>query len=260
MYSHAFVIVFTNLYSWNTLHSLPAPKLRAPPGIVKALNGYRDIQYISDSIHDLGPFRIAYRFIVRWAHINGLFSRSLRYLDHTQILFMLNKVVKLNSAEQQPPWYDIVRAFFRHYSNFNWESETVVDSIVYELNSGELPFNRGYLTPAAVLTINTPLSNVASLVSDRSLETLVSGYKRAEQLTADSEYGRGWLDLLTIPTDGLSFPAKSFIDAFGGFICFEIQYWGPSVENQATFYKKMEEEFISLCKCIYFHLMRVIKN
>lgn len=227
---------------------------------MKALNSYRDIQYISDSIPDLGPFRIAYRFIVQWAHANGLFSHSLEYLDHTQILFMLNKVVKLDFSEQRSPWYDIVRTFFRYYSNFNWESEIVVDSIVYDINSGELPFNRGYLTPAAVLTINTPLSNVASLVSDNSLETLVSGYKRAEELTADSEYGRGWLDLLTVPTDGLSLPAKGFIDSFSGFICLEIQYWGPSVESQAAFYTKMEAEFVSLCKCIYSHLIRLVKN
>lgn len=237
---------------------IPAPKLRAPPGIVRALNGYRDIQYICDSISDLEAFRNAYRFLAQWAHANGLFSHALGYLDHTQILFMLNKVTKLGVAEQRPLWYDIVRIFFKYYNNFNWQSEIVVDSIVYDLNSGELPFNRGYMTAAAVLTINTPLSNVAGFVSEHSLETLTAGYERAYRLTEGSECGSGWLDLLTVPTDDLSVPAKGFIDSFSGFICFEMQYWGPSVESQGAFYTKMEAEFISLCKCIYSQPTRLV--
>jgi hypothetical protein len=242
-----------NLSSWATLHAIPASKLRAPPSVTRAINGYRDIQYICDSIPDLGAFRIAFRFIVRWAQTSGLFSASLGYLDHTQLLFMLNKVAKLGSQEQPPQWHTVVRAFFSHYHNFNWEAEVVVDPVVYELNSGELPFNRGYLTEAAVLTINNPLANVASSISEYSLETLISGFERAKQFTAKSEDGVGWIDILTIPADDLSFAAKEFTDSFNRFICFELQYWGPSKESQAAFYKKMEAEFLSLCQCIYSH-------
>lgn len=242
---------FTNFFSWDTLHSVPALKLRAPPGIVRALNGYRDIQYICNSLPDLEAFQIAYRFIVRWAHANGLFSPSLGYLDPSQIIFMLNRISKLESLQQSSSWDDIVRTFFSYYSEFNWEGEIVVDSLVYELNSGELPFNRGFLTPAAILTINTPLTNVASSVSEYSLETLIAGFKRAEQLITRSEHGINRYDLLTVPADDLSLAAKEFINSSDGFICFEMQYWGPSTESQAAFYAKMEAEFLSLCKGIH---------
>ena len=241
----ALISLFTDVASWDTLHSIPAWKLRAPPPVVRALNGYRDIQYMSTSIPALGNFRMAYRLIVRWARSHGLFSHPLGYLDDTQILYMLNRIAKLDSPET-PSSYDLARTFFSYYSDFNWEGEAIADPLTYELNPEGLPFNRGYLAPAVILTINTPLTNVASSVSDRSLETLVKGFERAKQRIADSN--TNWYGLLSRGND---FPlaAREFIDSFNGFVRFEMQYWGTSKKSQAAFYAKMEEEFLSLCNC-----------
>ncbi|KAK2762277.1 hypothetical protein FQN54_001287 [Arachnomyces sp. PD_36] len=234
--------------NWDTFHSIPSSKLRAPPSIAMALNGYRDLQYICSSVPDLEAFKTAYRFIVRWALANGLFSEPLGYLDHSQILFMLNKAVKRDSPGQMS-WSDIVRVFFKYYSTFPWNAEIVTDPITYQLNPGELPFNRGFQTPAAVLTINTPLTNVASSVSEYSLDTLIEGYKSAELAVTRCETEIDWLNLLAVPADNLSLAANTFINSLSRFVCFETQYWGPE-DSRSSFYAKLDKEFISLSQVI----------
>jgi poly(A) polymerase Pap1 len=187
---------------------------------------------------------MAYRLTVQWARSSGLFSHPLGYLDETQIIYMLNRIAKLEPLNA-PSSFDLTRTFFGYYSDFNWDGEIIADPLTYELNPEGLPFNRGYLTPAAILTVNTPLVNAASSVSDRSLETIVKGFERSKQLISESN--TNWNHLLGSGSY-LPLAAQEFIDSFNGFVRFEVQYWGTSKSSQAVFYSKMEEEFLSLCR------------
>ncbi|KAL7270616.1 hypothetical protein RUND412_006673 [Rhizina undulata] len=202
------------------------PLFGLPATTLKAVNAYRDAEYLMRTIPNLKPFRLAHRIIKLWAKNCGIFSAKLGYLGGFHITLMLARVCKLAEYQiigsfKELSAAEIVRAFFRYYSKFDWEREAVEDP---EFRGSIRPYQRSVREPMVILTINTPVKNVAENATKHSLRTLDQEFQHAEE--AMERGGRWELELLG-RMDANSADER-FLNTFGSFVKIDVRFWGGS--------------------------------
>lgn len=210
-----------------------------------AVNSFKEVIYIHDSVPNIDKFKIVHRFLDLWAHYRGIYSERLGYLSREHILLLLNSLWKMKHL-QDHSFCSILHIFFGHYSQLDWEEEIIVDpdhSTKEDTNHNR----RG--APVLIYSIFPPVRNTASLISKNSLKIILKEFTRAMDLTKDSNID--WQNLLglggvTEQKCFFSFAAAQFVQRFDIFIRFEMRYWGCNKPSGIHFFDLMRIHFDAL--------------
>ncbi|CZR50360.1 uncharacterized protein PAC_00232 [Phialocephala subalpina] len=197
-----------------------------PPSSLRPFNTYRDTAYILNTIPDITSYRAAHRFLSLYLKIHGLYSAKFGYLGGIHLSLMLNRAVKLMSAQlslkKQSGLGDahrsyaaiIVRTFFDYYSNFNWPSESIADP---DLNGKTQP-TRSPRDAVFIPAIHVPTArpNVAGSCTPLSARTFASEFKEAS-----SKLSQGNWDWCLRPGAGVA----TFLNGFSAYISISLDAW-----------------------------------
>jgi len=220
------------VFRWSQLHKLSPtdPMFHIPILSLKKLNAYRDAEYLLRTTPDLKLFRLAHRTIKLWARERGLYSRRFGYFGGHHVTLMLSKVCKMLSREAGVASVaDIVRAFFAYFAAFDFTTDMIFDQ---EFHHPKPRYHRSDREPMVILSIHSPVINVAYTTSPDTLRTMRRELKRADNLL--SEDNITWprlMGLRQVPDEigPQSGGAIDFVQDFQTFVKVDIHYWGPSI-------------------------------
>jgi hypothetical protein len=136
---------------------------------------------------------------------------------------------------------DIICTFFNHYANFSWETEMVFDPFFYK----QLPrYRRSPREPMVILSLHTPIINVARTASMPSMKTISEELKHANGLL--SEPAVTWpTSVAGMEEEGASV-AYGFLKSYNGYIRINVQYWGLSLAKGSSVLGWLESRCLSL--------------
>lgn len=228
--------------SW-PLPSADLTRLLSPDTLL-ALKPYRDLDYVQRSIPDIVEFRLAYRFIKKWAEGRGIYSAKFGYLHGIQITVLLTRIHKhLETKIASPAAPEILAKFFKEYASFNWKRDVVLD----EWFDKNLEYPRTSQEPLAILSYFPPGLNTSSTVTASSVRTITEEFQRAERLL---QQDATWADLLRISIPGRassgSLASDDFLEHHPSYIKISAQYWGGSTTKGRGFIAWVELRCTSL--------------
>ncbi|KAI9795205.1 MAG: hypothetical protein M1816_000227 [Peltula sp. TS41687] len=214
--------------TWPKILELPPsdPIFDLSPVALKKLNAYRDMHYLLRTIPDLDAFQLAHRFLKDWALNRGMYSTRFAYLSGFHITLLLARLQAQNATEASAS--DIVRTFFRSYAEFDWPSEAVFDPTFHK---SEPRYPRSAREPLVILSLHSPIINIAQRASMNTVKTLSAEFKRANQLLANEDVTWSKVTGATAGVerhDALRSGAADFINNYKSYINLNIQYWGSS--------------------------------
>lgn len=229
--------------AWPLLTSDPTTPL--PNATLLALKPYRDLDYIQRSIPDIADFRVAHRFIKKWAEGRGIYSTKFGYLNGIQITMLLTRVHKrlvTNFASPMVP--EILFTFFKEYANFNWKEDIVFDECFHKT----LTYSRTSQEPLAILSYFPPRLNTSPTATISSVRTITAEFQRAANLLDQSN--ATWADLLRVsllgtPTSG-SLASDEFLQCHQYYAKVDVQYWGGVTTKGRGFVARVESLLASL--------------
>ncbi|KKZ64259.1 hypothetical protein EMCG_09757 [[Emmonsia] crescens] len=208
------------------------------------LQPYRDQAYLQRTIQNPATFRLLHRIIKAWAKHRGIYSSKFGYLGGIHITMMLSRLLKLLPPNPGSA-ADILCTFFNHYGNFNWKEDVAYDPIFHKKPP------RYHRTPRegmVILTLHTPVMNVARSSSIPAMKTIVDEMKRAENLI--SEGNASWTELVEIePKTGksaLSSFADEFLKSYNSYIKINVQYWDLSLAKGSSLVGWLESRCLVL--------------
>ena len=180
------------------------------------------------TIPDLTVFRISHRLVKLWATNRGIYSSRFGYLGGFHITLLLGRVCKLLCHVTGASASDVVRTFFHYYTAFDWATEMVSDPFFH---GAQAKYQRSAREPLVILSLHTPVINVAHTASVQSLKTLSDEIKRANRLLSDAK--RPFSEDFGTATSGeqetsLASGAKEFLCNYKSYIKINVQYWGLS--------------------------------
>ncbi|KAL1953502.1 hypothetical protein VTO42DRAFT_2755 [Malbranchea cinnamomea] len=231
---------------WSDIHILPSddPVFDLSVHALSKFQPYRDMAYLQRTIPDFATFRTAYRFIRVWAKLRGIYAAKFGYLGGIHIVLMLSCLCKLYFHDASIiTAADIICTFFKHYSNFDWEIEILYDPFFFK----EKPRYRRYPNESMVmLTLHSPVLNVARAVSAPSYRTIVEELKRADRIL--SQDNMTWLAICgikgsSIDSDG---GAHEFLEGYNNYIKINVQYWGLSLAKGSALVGWVESRCLRL--------------
>ncbi|WEW54751.1 hypothetical protein PRK78_000176 [Emydomyces testavorans] len=229
--------------AWRNISQLPPddPTFHLSSQALTKLQAFRDLDYIQRSLPDLASFRTAHRFITAWAKHRGIYLARFGYLGGIHITMMLSRICKLLCREgAKVSSTDLICTFFNHYAHFNWENEIVFDPCFFE----SPPRYRRYVNePMVILTIHTPLVNVARAATASSKRVIVEELQRMAQFILVR--GMSWLKLLG-GSKSTSGPSQEFLMAYNSYIKIHVQYWGISLAKGSTLVGWLESRCVRL--------------
>ncbi|KAH8816607.1 2'-5' RNA ligase superfamily-domain-containing protein [Xylogone sp. PMI_703] len=200
-----------------------------PPSSIRPLNTFRDTAYLLESISDLESYRTAHRFLSLYLRKRGLYSAKFGYLGGIHLSLMLNRVLKLITADTQnvegsnvdersnskllPA--SIVLTFFKYYAAFNWREDNVTDPSL----SDHKNISRSPRDAIFICSIHTPTArlNVAQSCTSLTAQTLVTEFS----LALNKLQMRDWEWCLRPSRETVN----DFLNGFGAFICVQIDMW-----------------------------------
>ncbi|OJD25404.1 hypothetical protein ACJ73_03229 [Blastomyces percursus] len=209
------------------------------------LQPYRDQAYLQRTIPNPATFRLLHRIIKAWAKNRGIYSSKFGYLGGIHITMMLSRVMKLLPPVPATSAADILCTFFNHYGNFNWKEDVIYDPSFHKKPP------RYYRTPQegmVILTLHTPIMNIARSASIPSTSTIVGEMKRADNLI--SEGNTNWAELVGIVPEtaksSLSVSADEFLRSCNSYIKLNVQYWGLSLAKGSSLVGWLESKCLVL--------------
>ncbi|OJD14162.1 hypothetical protein AJ78_05468 [Emergomyces pasteurianus Ep9510] len=208
------------------------------------LQPYRDQAYLQRTIPNPATFRLLHRIIKAWAEQRGIYSSKFGYLGGIHITMMLSRLLKLLPPNPGSA-ADILCTFFNHYGNFNWKQNVVYDPVFHKKPP------RYHRTPRegmVILTLHTPVMNVARSASIAAMRTIVNEMKRAESMILE---GKICLTELVgiVPKTGKSALASSadeFLKSYNSYIKINVQYWGLSLAKGSSLVGWLESRSLVL--------------
>jgi len=199
----------------------------------------------------LASFRTAYRFLKLWADRRGLISKELGFFSDQILIFLVAYACKSDvSAEADA--IRLVQNFFQKYSDFKWLLNFVFDPSLYSADSP--PQYLRARVPMVVLSVHTPVINVARLVNLDSLPCLT------EELKCGNELMNGEATPLSRLVYGSQIhdarvegdePAMTFTRSFTYYVKFEFQYWGSSKVEGARVVDSISKKYHQLVSSTY---------
>lgn len=227
--------------------SLSSSELTRPlaSDMLTASKAFRDLKYVKRSVPDLVAFRLAHRFVKRWAEIRGIYSAKFGYLGGIQITILLTRVHKrLATKIASPTVPEILFTFFKEYASFNWKKNVVLDKCFHK----DLSYSRTSREPLAILSYFPPRLNTSPDATASTVRTIISEFQRAEKIV-DQQDGT-WADLLKTstpsqPTSGL-LAADEFLERHQNYIKISAEYWDGSTTKGRGFVGWVENRCVSL--------------
>ncbi|EEP82177.1 predicted protein [Uncinocarpus reesii 1704] len=208
------------------------------------LQAFRDVDYIRRSIPDLAAFRAAHRFITLWAKRRGIYLARFGYLGGIHITMMLSRVCKLSCRKGGATSMDMICRFFKYYTNFDWEREILCDPSFFK----DAPRYRRYANePMVILTIHTPLVNIARSASKASTRTIIKELQRMDELISTPDMS--WSGLVGNITASDS--SQEFLKTYTSYIKIHVQYWGMILAKGSTLLGWLESRCCRLLNGAY---------
>jgi hypothetical protein len=155
---------------------------------------------------------------------------------------MLSRVYKLLFRDSGPVTAaDIICTFFNHYANFSWETEMVFDPFFYK----QLPlYRRSPREPMVILSLHTPIINVARTASTPSVRTISEELKRTDSLLSEPDVT--WpTSVAGMEEEGASV-VHGFLKSYNSYIRINVQYWGLSLAKGSSVLGWLESRCLSL--------------
>ncbi|KAM5439364.1 hypothetical protein MferCBS31731_004786 [Microsporum ferrugineum] len=205
------------------------------------LQPFRDQEYIKRMVPDMYVFRLAHRCITLWAKTSGVYSSKFGLLGGIHITMMLSRLHQLLHEDiGRVTVPELLTMFFHHYANFDWKNK-VVDS-----PGTRSKYRRSLREPMVILTVHIPTINVARAVTASSLRTIISAFKRVEELLAED--GARWSNVLSDTSISYNNQtgAEKFLVAYNSYIKVNVQYWGASSTQASSLVGWLESRFIRL--------------
>lgn len=192
-------------------------------------------------VPDMYVFCLAHRCITQWAKSSGVYSSKFGLLGGIHITMMLSRLHQILHREVgRVTVPELLAMFFRHYAHFDWRNRMVISPGV------QSRYRRSSREPMVILTVHVPTANVARAVTAHSLRTIVSAFKRAEELLAED--GARWSNILndiSISHNNQT-GAQKFLVAHNSYIKVNVQYWGPSPTQASSLVGWLESRFFRL--------------
>lgn len=172
---------------------------------------------------------MANRFLRLWAKERGIYASRFGYLGGIHITLMLSRICKLllhNAGAVTAA--DIISTFFRHYANFDWNTQMVVDPFFYKQQA---QYRRSAREPMVILGLYAPRVNVAHTASLPSLRTIVEELRNADTLLSNPDLTWLWLasgSPKELGPGNLPSGSQAFLTSYRSYIKIDVQYWGMS--------------------------------
>lgn len=140
---------------------------------------------------------------------------------------MLSRICKrLSRGSIVPSATVVVRKFFAYFAAFDFKREIVSDQDDFKPR-----YQRSQQESMIILTICSPVINIATNVSTDTVRTIIQELKRADKLMAEDNLSTtSWQSLIQLPQEisNQSGAAIDFLRGFETFIRIDLHYWGAS--------------------------------
>ncbi|RVD89100.1 uncharacterized protein DFL_000121 [Arthrobotrys flagrans] len=208
---------------------------------LKKLQAWRDLLFLLSRIPNLAKYRLAYRFIKLWAEKKGVYSSKFGFFGGVHISLLLARISML-----LPPTATashLIAAFFTHYSTANWN-----DATIFMPGTGKvLRYQRATRDKMVILTINTPVINVAANATIHTVRTLSSELEKA---AAKFELDATFTDVVGNFGDDSSkeipIGVNDFLEGYNRYIKVDVQFWGLNRQGGRALVGWVESRLVGL--------------
>ncbi|OAA69074.1 DUF455 domain protein [Cordyceps fumosorosea ARSEF 2679] len=216
------------------------PQFALPVQTLAKLKPARDMYYLLRSIPDLAKFRVAFLLIKAWAKSRGIYGARFGLLGGIHITVLLTPICKqLATLSKTVSTTDIITTFFRHYADFDWEMQVVLDPFFHK----ELRYHRTSREPFCLLGWHAPALNTAMAASVPTVKTIASELCKANSLL--SQAGASWDDFLG-PTGATASGVQDFLQGFKSYVQIDARYWGASPSGGRKFLGWLESRCVAV--------------
>ncbi|KAK6360888.1 hypothetical protein TWF730_007003 [Orbilia blumenaviensis] len=234
------VSVLTN-FDTIPMQPLNSPLWNLTVPTLKKLQAWRDLLFLLSRVPNLAKYRLAYRFIKLWAEKKGVYSSKFGFFGGVHISLLLARVSMLLPPSATAS--QLIVAFFTHYGNTKWDSE-----IISMPGTGKiLRYQRATRDKMVILTINTPVINVAANATIHTVRTLSSELEKAsakfeiDASFADVAGNFGNDELKEIPVG-----VGEFLEGYNRYIKVDVQFWGLNRQGGRALVGWVESRLVGL--------------
>ncbi|KAJ6788646.1 hypothetical protein PWT90_06954 [Aphanocladium album] len=216
------------------------PEFALPVQTLAKLKPARDMYYLFRSIPDLAKFRVAFLLIKAWANSRGIYGARFGLLGGIHITVLLVPICKqLATLSKSISTTDILTTFFSHYSDFDWESQVVLDPFFHK----ELRYHRTSREPFCLLGWHAPALNTAMTASTPTVKTIATEISRTNALLAQP--GATWDSILDPAGTGFS-GIRDFLQSFKSYVKIDARFWGSSPSSGRKFLGWLESRCVAV--------------
>ncbi|KAK6329947.1 hypothetical protein TWF718_003374 [Orbilia javanica] len=220
---------------------LNAPIWNLTVPTLKKLQAWRDLLFLLSRIPNLAKYRLAYRFIKLWAEKKGVYSSKFGFFGGVHISLLLARVSML-----LPPTATashLITAFFAHYSTTNWD-----DAIIAMPGTGKiLRYQRATRDKMVILTINTPVINVAANATIHTVRTLSSELeKAAAKFEIDASFSDVVANFGVDASKEIPIGVNDFLEGYNRYIKVDVQFWGLNRQGGRALVGWVESRLVGL--------------
>ncbi|KAK6498451.1 hypothetical protein TWF481_011043 [Arthrobotrys musiformis] len=223
------------------LQPLNSPLWNLTVPTLKKLQAWRDLLFLLSRIPNLARYRLAYRFIKLWAEKKGVYSSKFGFFGGVHISLLLSRISMLLPPTATAS--QLIAAFFTHYSTTKWD-----EAIIAMPGTGKvLRYQRATRDKMVILTINTPVINVAANATIHTVHTLSSELEKA---AAKFELDAGFSDVVgNFGDDGLKeipIGVNDFLGGYNRYIKVDVQFWGLNRQGGRALVGWVESRLVGL--------------
>ena len=178
------------------------------------LNAHRDrLRLQSFMSSSPQAFQLAYRSIKIFCIHHGIFAARFGYFGGMHLSILLCRLAENLTGTASA--IVLVRDFFKVYSEFNWEEETV------SIRVGDTTYRRSLREPLVILSPERPVRNVAANASVSTRQAISTELRMAHERLSEGE-----------PWSRVCGDAREYFYAFmrnyDEFVKVDLGYWGDS--------------------------------
>ncbi|KAK6497144.1 hypothetical protein TWF506_004619 [Arthrobotrys conoides] len=208
---------------------------------LKKLQAWRDLLFLLSRIPNLAKYRLAYRFIKLWAEKKGVYSSKFGFFGGVHISLLLARISML-----LPPTATashLITAFFAHYSTTKWD-----ESIIFMPGTGKvLRYQRATRDKMVILTINTPVINVAANATIHTVHTLSSELeKAAAKFELDATFSDVAGNFGHDTSKEIPVGVSEFLEGYNRYIKVDVQFWGLNRQGGRALVGWVESRLVGL--------------
>ncbi|KAK6514540.1 hypothetical protein TWF281_004738 [Arthrobotrys megalospora] len=227
--------------------SIPLQPLNSPiwnltVPTLKKLQAWRDLLFLLSRIPNLAKYRLAYRFIKLWAEKKGVYSSKFGFFGGVHISLLLARAAMLLPPTATAA--QLVVAFFKEYSSTKWDEETIAMPATGKV----LRYQRATRDKMVILTINTPVINVAANATIHTVRTLS---QELEKAAAKFDLDATFSDVAgnfgeSTETGEIPIGVAEFLTSYNRYIKVDVQFWGLNRQGGRALIGWVESRLVGL--------------